>query len=221
MVLFGGYGNPSSPAVHGDTWFHTTSWAEQAATTSDTPVFGCAMAYDAAHKQMVRYGGGTDITMTSATAAGTEGTRLFDGATWKSPASDLFRPPKRLWAAMAYDSARHRVVLHGGQHLGVTRDDTWEWDGQAWVRTATALPRFGHAMVYDTALRRMILAGGEESGSATTDTWAYHTVAQACMTGTGCDTGFCTDGLCCETAMCAPGQACNVPSSPGACAAKP
>jgi hypothetical protein len=220
MVLFGGYGAGS---VHGDTWFHTGSWSEQPMAASDAPIFGCAAAYDAFHKQVVRYGGGTDITMTQTTAAGTEGTRLFDGTAWTSPPSEVLRPPKRLWAAMAYDSRRRRVVLHGGRHLGMTRDDTWEWDGNAWVRTSTGLARYGHAMVYDPTLRRMLLAGGGETvGTASTDSWLYSTVGQACKADSDCDTNHCTDGLCCETSACTmAGYACNVPSSPGTCALKP
>src|SRR5205823_1605107 len=38
-------------------------------------------------------------------------------------------PPARSSAAMAYDQARQEVVLFGSQ----TRNDTWLWDGKAWV----------------------------------------------------------------------------------------
>ena len=38
---------------------------------------------------------------------------------------------------MAYDGARARVVLFGGNDLQVDTpafSDTWEWDGQIWIQ---------------------------------------------------------------------------------------
>jgi hypothetical protein len=35
---------------------------------------------------------------------------------------------------MAYDPARGRTVLYGGNHDGKVVDDLWEWDGKQWAR---------------------------------------------------------------------------------------
>ncbi len=62
-------------------------------------------------------------------------------------------PPARTNHAMAYDSARRKVVLFGGYApYPVGLSDTWEYDGLNWaLRTLPASPpgRFGHAMAYD------------------------------------------------------------------------
>src|SRR5690606_11603877 len=74
---------------------------------------------------------------------------------------DASIPPRRTEPAMAYDSARGKVVLFGGadSHL---RGDTWEWDGVSWRRVATTGPsaRDGHAMAYDATRKKVVLFGG-------------------------------------------------------------
>src|SRR5690606_16704400 len=63
--------------------------------------------------------------------------------------------------AMAYDSARQRVVLFGGDSFA----STWEWDGGCWTRRSPApspAPRGGHAKVYDAHRRRVLLCGGAD-----------------------------------------------------------
>lgn len=83
--------------------------------------------------------------------------------------------------AMAYDSARGRVVLFGGQGSS----DTWEWDGNDWtLRSPNNSPpaRSRHAMAYDSARQHVVLFGP--------DTWLY--TAQPATTlalGTGCASG--------------------------------
>ena len=64
-------------------------------------------------------------------------TWTFDGARWTQ--YKVSGPPARTVAAMAYDSARQRVVLFGGNtRHGVPPygydNDTWEWDGRRWVQ---------------------------------------------------------------------------------------
>ncbi len=94
-------------------------------------------------------------------------------------------PPPRFDAAVAYDSARQRVVMFGGATPagGVgpfsTRGDTWEWDGGGWASVPTAsVPnvRAGSVMAYDAERRRVILFGGTASsdpGAKLGDTWDY------------------------------------------------
>ncbi|MFH1744004.1 MAG: M56 family metallopeptidase [bacterium] len=82
-------------------------------------------------------------------------------------------PPPCTGRAMAYDSARDKVVLFGGysyEGLG-SLGDTWEWEGTDWIQVATTgpSPRYDHAMVYDSARGKVVLFGGRTSGS-----WEYH-----------------------------------------------
>ena len=74
-------------------------------------------------------------------------------------------PPARDAHAMAYDSARGRVVMFGGYDGGVF-GDTWEWDGNNWRRrTPLSSPaaRSAPALAYDSARGRVVLFGGRDS----------------------------------------------------------
>jgi len=78
-------------------------------------------------------------------------------------------PSARWGHGFAYDSARERMVLFGGQDAsGAFVGDTWEWDGSrgTWTLRATTGPagRYGHAMVYDSARRKIVLFGGFNLG---------------------------------------------------------
>lgn len=89
-----------------------------------------------------------------------EGTWEWNGRRWQR----LAPGPKRLNASMAYDVARQRCVLFGGNHLSVgTTDRTHEWDGNVWVEASpiTRPPaRNQAAMAYDAARQRCVLFGG-------------------------------------------------------------
>lgn len=95
-------------------------------------------------------------------------------------------PIGRFQHAMAYDSARARVVLFGGASLQpeVARlNDTWEWDGQIWIQVSDIgpSPRVLHAMAYDAGRKRLVLFGGlawldQEADKQTSlrDTWEWN-----------------------------------------------
>ena len=77
--------------------------------------------------------------------------------------------------AMAYESARGRVVLFGG-YCGALLGDTWEWDGTRWTLRSSSgpAPRSGHGMAYDSARGRVVLFGGYSgSGNYLGDTWEW------------------------------------------------
>lgn len=135
-----------------------------------------AMAYDAGRGTAVLFGGSS-----TATPYGDRNdTWEWDGATgaWtqRLPDGDAGSPPARDDLAMAYDSARGKVVLWGGWG-GSGTDDTWEWDGNAgtWThRTGVAGPAStGEArLAYDAGRQKMVLWGG---GNWTTaqQVWEY------------------------------------------------
>ena len=85
-------------------------------------------------------------------------------------------PAPRWGHAMAYDSARGKVVLFGGHSHQVDLSDTWEWDGVAWTEHSVTgpSPRWGHAMAYNSALQRTVLHGGANSaGTHSSELWYW------------------------------------------------
>ena len=109
----------------------------------------------------------------------------WDGHRWQQVAAE--GPPPRTFPAMAYDRARDRLVLFGGNRVlfgdGGDADtflsDHWEWSAAGWqqIGTPTPPPRAESGMVYDEARRRTVLFGGYRvSGQERTrlnDTWEW------------------------------------------------
>ena len=58
-------------------------------------------------------------------------TWLFSDGTWRQAPSS---PPRRRGSYAAYDEARNRVVVFGGDDDSGLLGDTWEWTGTEWVR---------------------------------------------------------------------------------------
>jgi hypothetical protein len=126
-----------------------------------------AMVYDAAHGEVVLFGG----------AAGgfvpLGDTWTWDGAKWteRHPATS---PAARWYSGMTYDAAHGEVVLFGGygsDYLG----DTWTWDGTTWTEQHPATSpsaRSGMGMTYDAARDQVVLFGGDD-GSRHSDTWTW------------------------------------------------
>lgn len=83
-------------------------------------------------------------------------------------------PPPAVTHAMAYDSARGRVVLFGGYNDMSLLGNTWEWDGSEWTQPASSgpSPRWDHAMAYDAVRQRVVLFGGDD-GLFNCDTWEW------------------------------------------------
>jgi hypothetical protein len=96
-------------------------------------------------------------------------------STWRqvTPAT---KPAGRSHAAMAYDAARHVVVLFGGWN-GADLNDTWEFNGTTWTAKSPAtMPtaRDAAAMAYDAVRQKVVLFGGYDgSGVAQADTWTW------------------------------------------------
>src|SRR5512133_680395 len=72
-------------------------------------------------------------------------------------------PSARVSHCMAYDSARQRIVMFGGNSNGLVLADTWEWDGSNWVQRnpVTSPPaRAEFSMAYDSLRQRVVVFGG-------------------------------------------------------------
>ncbi len=121
-----------------------------------------AMAYDCARNVTVLFGGleGPGIMY-----LGDSDTWELSGTTWTRHSSAHFPSVMRVGGAMAYDEARHEVILYDG--------DVWAWDGTDWtLKTWGAVPSLGWfpGFAYDRG-RSVIVAYG---GSANTyETWEW------------------------------------------------
>ena len=159
-VMFGGTTGGSNGEMS-DTWeWDGSGWKPVQPISTGVLTVGYAMAYDGG--RVIRNGNGATLAWT--------------GTGWMSLTTA--GPPARIDHAMAYDSARHRVVLFGGTTDGYTAfDDTWEWNGSAWTQANPSVKppaRFWHAMAYDSARHRVVLFGGTPNASAALDdTWEW------------------------------------------------
>ncbi|MBI5527519.1 MAG: C-type lectin domain-containing protein [Deltaproteobacteria bacterium] len=83
------------------------------------------MAYDSARGRVLLFGGYDG-------GAFKQDIWEWNGAAvqWTERTPAGAKPSARNWNAMAYDSARGRVLLFGGSD-GAYKQDTWEWDGGA------------------------------------------------------------------------------------------
>lgn len=88
--------------------------------------------------------------------------------------------------ALAYDGLGRRTVAFGGDDGNLTQD-TWQWNGQAWLPAAAAVappPRHAHAMAYDGQRGRIVLFGGWNLGTFG-DTWEWNGATWTQVAATG------------------------------------
>ena len=164
-VLFGGYDGGQAS----DTWeWDGSAWSQRATPVAPPGRHGSAMVYDSNRHQLVLFGGKGVLVYRGEVNLGD--TWVWDGAAWSEPTTGAApcsigtTPRARGWHAMAYDSARDRVVLFGGNVTTypcyAVLSDTWEWDGSAWTERSpvtTPPPSIHHAMSYDSVRRRTVL----------------------------------------------------------------
>jgi len=182
VVLFGG-STSSYLSLLSDTWvWDGSNWAQKSPANSPPARFNHAMAYDAAHGQVVLFGGCCrDVT------SDTQDTWVWDGSNWaqKFPANN---PGPRDTHAMAYDSSHQQIVLFSGQ-LNVSGQnfsvysDTWVWDGSSWTQKFPANSPPGRrylGMASEPTHGRVLLFGGLVLGSPgdlmghpVSDTWIW------------------------------------------------
>jgi Invasin, domain 3/Galactose oxidase, central domain len=138
---------------------------------------GHAMAYDAARKRVVLFGGLHG-------SASLNDTWEFDGTTW-SKISVPQSPAPRSLSSLTYDPTIQRVVLFGGFSGALYLNDTWEFDGQSWVPFLTANPpaRAQHATAFESILntKRIVLFGGNDLTTSYSD--AYTRVGHTWASG--------------------------------------
>jgi cysteine-rich repeat protein len=168
----------------------TLSWTAISQTTA-TGRTHVTMAYDAARKQIVMFGGGGAITTFPRPNTVLSDTWLRTGsAAWTQPAA-FAEPPARYRSATAYDPIRKKVVLFGGQSNATTMlNDTWEWDGRSWAQVSVASPppiRAGHGLDFDTkdTTQSIRLYGGDNTTSTFTDVYRFTGTAWTAVASAG------------------------------------
>src|SRR5262249_13006000 len=123
---------PHTPGALADTWFGKGSDWKAAPGPHPPARYAAALAYDAARKDFVMFGGQFQSTSF-------DETWTFDGKSWKQQ-DPAHKPSARRNAAMAYDPALRVVVLYGGLVAGSGEGseaaDTWTWDGTDWVQVS-------------------------------------------------------------------------------------
>jgi hypothetical protein len=146
------------------------------ATTGTLPVprNGPALTYDSTCGRVVLFGGATTGVMFSTYLGDTW---EFDGVAWQ-PVGSTAAPVPREHPALAYDSARRRVVLFGGDAglSGISYGDTWVLAAGQWSDISSPTgpaERTEHALAYDSVRDRVVLFGGWQGGLAPpqNDTW--------------------------------------------------
>jgi len=125
VVLFGGMTEPDS-LPDNETWMYdpfNETWAKMTPTTSPTPRFGAAGAYDAKADRILVFGGGPNN--------GCNDTWAYDlNADAWSEINTASSPSDRL-SAMAYDVKSDLTVLFGGLWpwpFGDFNNETWVFD---------------------------------------------------------------------------------------------
>ena len=180
VVMFGGayYIDESGWFYRDDTWaWDGTTWTELFPSTSPSERSETAMAYDAATRQVVLFGGGRDSARRD--------TWTWDGTTWTQQPPAV-SPPAGKGTSMVYDPFRRVLALFA------TDGTTWRWNGTAWMPVAThgsPPARRDAGMAYDVVRRAGVLFGGQGTQAPLDDTWlllgnTWHQAGEATLSGT-------------------------------------
>ncbi len=165
VVLLGGDLDSSPDLIFGpalkDVWsFDGATWTQRADFPAE--VTGLGIAPLPARSELIAIAPLQGVTY------------ALGAATWsvRDAAADPETPGSRADHVVAYDSARHRIVLFGNSSVGGA-GETWAWDGR-WTKLSSAGPpaRQGAGMAYDPVRDVVVLFGGKNlSGVPLGDTW--------------------------------------------------
>lgn len=156
-----------------DQWsWNGQQWTALASATHPSTLQPATMTFDESRGVAVLFGGFHFAT------GGAESKR---DETWEWNGTDWLQrtppqaPSARRGHAMAYDSARKRVVLFGGRGAPA---DTWEWDGTTWTVHAppsSPPPALAAAcMAFDPRRKVTVMhGGGTGDGNSSAKTWLW------------------------------------------------
>ncbi|MEZ5965663.1 MAG: hypothetical protein R3F56_17645 [Planctomycetota bacterium] len=170
-VLFGGNVDPEAFAGTTDTWeWDGTTW-RQIATPGPSARGYTAMAYSPSSRRIVLFGGRTSLS-----SSGNAGdTWEFDGSTWTLRTSN--NVPGRALHTLAWDSARQRVVMFGGETASGPSSELWSWDGAVWtlIEGGPSASYVVGRMTFDAARSQTVYYGGSDPRTlvALGETWTF------------------------------------------------
>lgn len=177
LILFGGWIGD----LHGDTWALSLEgepkWSAWVTAESPSPRFESAMAWDAANRRMLLYGGWDEKPLGDVWALD-----LGGDPAWRL-VSHSAEPGTLAGHSLGYDPARGRVLAFGGHtlvpiaggELTVHASRVWELDPGAtrWSERSVRLGQIrNHRTVIDPVAGRLMVVGGEQIGTGAHDLFA-------------------------------------------------
>ena len=161
LVRFGGYGRDGTS---NETWeYDGQSWIQRTDVGAPPARGRAGMAFDSARGVMVLFGGYGDEELGDLWE--------YDGVAWVEVNPPGDRPPARRDHSMAYDAKRKRIVMAFGRtELAPALNETWEYDGLAWIKAPPQFgvdPRADAPLAYDPIRERVYTFGGALVGAET------------------------------------------------------
>src|SRR5262249_34900973 len=151
----------------------TNEWskAQVAVGPSPAPRIHAGMAYDAARKVVVMFGG-QDTREANNSLDSLSDTWEDDPAmrTWTMFPDNVFSGSNRSAVALAYDPIRKKTLQFGGFERDTNFSGTWEWTGASWNQLGPVhhpSARAFAAMAWSSQLGKIVLHGGVDLGGGT------------------------------------------------------
>jgi hypothetical protein len=163
VLVFGGYNTTDFVDV-ADTWeFSGGHWAKVTPTngTKPAPRDTATMAYDAADRESVLFGG-----FSTKNLAVLNDTWTFASGTWTLRSLAGPTPRAREAASALFDTDVNATVVFGGDWVFGTLNDLWEFNSSGWTQLGFSGPpaaRVDPGFVWDTVDDYGILFGGNET----------------------------------------------------------
>lgn len=180
LVLSGGQMHTANGAIvyFDDLWeWAGNLWIHRGTTTLGVGSVYHSSAFDPINGNLLFFGGYRGFDPATGLPIVSGKTWNWNGHAWRQ---HEYGPGPRFGAATATDTDRNRIILQGGTldpaQAGRHFDDTWEFDGSAWIPISNLGPgpRFQPGMTYDPLRQRTVLFGGEVPGSIhPSDVWEY------------------------------------------------
>ena len=175
LILYGGVDSTgATPRPLNETWsWQGGDWKPLAPTPNPSAGARARVAFLSGANVIERFGdcGGNDRNLYT-----------FDGHGWATKQPSGSWPPAVCLPGLAGDSARHHLVLFGGNNpdAGQAASETWIYDGTEWkMATPAQTPpaRYQASLVYDADHHVVVLFGGQGLGQGQTgplnDTWTW------------------------------------------------
>ena len=176
-LLFGGQVPGEPYTAVNETWkLQSGKWTLLSPGTSPPARSGASMVYDAAHNNIVLFGG-TSIT-NGALGPDLNDTWIWNGTTWAQQSPPTSPPGRRFDSqGIAYDPNTQTVVMFGGtDHTNaVFYNDTWVWNGTTWTQmTADTSPSARRTVLATDPSGNVMLFGGFDGTNVLAETWMWN-----------------------------------------------